>query len=176
MRLSSSSFLPRFSTLISGPRFLNVHPRLASTSSAEQPTPTPTPAPAPAPAPAREQAEEQGHPKPKRPYSQLQRNVFALYRKAYRLIRTKPEDTQYHFLLYLRHAFKHPSQGGAVGRRDFSAIEHLLRRGERMVEQVFGDVGVRDVHLPGYVIEEVQREQARRASEKEEEAQGKPKR
>ncbi|KAE8219908.1 hypothetical protein CF319_g6479 [Tilletia indica] len=122
----------------------------------------------PSPSPSHEKAEEQGHPKPKRPYSQLQKSVFALYRRAYRLIRTKPEETQFHFLLYLRHAFKHPSQGGSIGRRDFSAIEHLLRRGERMVDQVFAEKGVKDVHLPGYVIEEVKREQERRAREIEE--------
>ncbi|KAE8265076.1 hypothetical protein A4X09_0g6777 [Tilletia walkeri] len=122
----------------------------------------------PSPSPSHEKAEEQGHPKPKRPYSQLQKSVFALYRRAYRLIRTKPEETQFHFLLYLRHAFKQPSQGGSIGRRDFSAIEHLLRRGERMVDQVFAEKGVKDVHLPGYVIEEVKREQERRAREIEE--------
>ncbi|KAK0530450.1 hypothetical protein OC842_003919 [Tilletia horrida] len=138
----------------------------ASTSAATSPAPPPTKL-------NRQAAEEKGHPKPIRPYSQLQRNVFALYRKAYRLIRTKPEDTQYHFLLYLRHAFKHPVHGGgAVSKRDFGAIEHLLRKGERTVEQVFADRGVRAVHLPGYVIEEVRREQEERERRRKEEKEG----
>jgi len=139
----------------------------STSSSSSSPPSAPTAAPAGPAAPKRQAAEEKGHPKPIRPYSQLQRNVLALYRKAYRLIRTKPEETQYHFLLYLRHAFKHPSQGGSVSKRDFSAIEHLLRKGERMVDQIFADRGVRDVHLPKYVIDEVLAEQARRTRERE---------
>ncbi|KAK0568919.1 hypothetical protein OC861_001446 [Tilletia horrida] len=97
-------------------------------------------------------AEEKGHPKPVRTYSQLQRNVLALYRKAYRLIRTKPE-------------------GGGVSRKDFSAIEFLLRKGERTVEQVFGDPGVRDVHLPRAVIEEENQRQEVLARERGKEEQ-----
>lgn len=52
------------------------------------------------------------------------------------------------FLLYLRHAFRHPSLGGGLRKRDFSAIEYMLRRGERMVSEVFEDVGVKRVGLP----------------------------
>ncbi|PWN42653.1 hypothetical protein IE81DRAFT_276958, partial [Ceraceosorus guamensis] len=81
-------------------------------------------------------------------YTQSQRDVLALYRRGLRAIRGKPQPAQPHFVTYLRHAFRAPSQGGGVKRRDFAAIDYLMRKGRKMVEDVFESSGVKDIHLP----------------------------
>ncbi|EPQ29194.1 uncharacterized protein PFL1_03481 [Pseudozyma flocculosa PF-1] len=77
-----------------------------------------------------------------------QKEVLALYRKGLRCIRTKPVETRYNFTLYLRHFFRHPDMGGGLTRRDISAIEYMMRRGRRLVEDTFEPPGIRDVSLP----------------------------
>ncbi|KAF8510081.1 hypothetical protein BU17DRAFT_55707 [Hysterangium stoloniferum] len=71
--------------------------------------------------------------------SGLQSEIIHLYRKALRTIRTKPAHTRPRFLLTIRHAFRSPS----VSARDFSAVEFLLRRGQRQLE-VWSDKSVKD--------------------------------
>ncbi|KAL1950258.1 hypothetical protein VTO73DRAFT_5382 [Trametes versicolor] len=73
--------------------------------------------------------------------SGLQREVLSLYRRALRMTHTKPEASQHKFLLFVRYSFK--TQATAVGSRDISAIEHLLRRGKRQIE-MYEDPNVRD--------------------------------
>lgn len=58
------------------------------------------------------------------------------------------QATRPNFHAYLRHAFRHPSMGGGVRARDFSAIDYLMRRGTRMMEDVFESRGVKDIGLP----------------------------
>ncbi|KAI0781989.1 hypothetical protein C8Q75DRAFT_796005 [Abortiporus biennis] len=74
-------------------------------------------------------------------HSGLQKDVFALYRRALRMARTKPPQTQSKFRLFVRYNFK--TQASAMSPRDVSAIEHLLRKGKRQVE-MYEDPAVRD--------------------------------
>ncbi|KIK86877.1 hypothetical protein PAXRUDRAFT_693155 [Paxillus rubicundulus Ve08.2h10] len=64
--------------------------------------------------------------------SGLQREVLALYRRALRMVRTKPAHAQPKFTLFVRHAFH--TQTAAVSPRNVTAIEHLLRRGRKQIE------------------------------------------
>ncbi|KAF8840741.1 hypothetical protein BDN67DRAFT_929624 [Paxillus ammoniavirescens] len=64
--------------------------------------------------------------------SGLQREVLALYRRALRMVRTKPPHTQSKFTLFVRYAFR--TQAASVSPRNVAAIEHLLRRGRRQIE------------------------------------------
>ncbi|EMD39940.1 hypothetical protein CERSUDRAFT_103849 [Gelatoporia subvermispora B] len=90
-------------------------------------------------------------------HSGLQREVLSLYRRALRMVNSKPEPARPKFLLYVRHAFR--TQATAVSPRNISAIEHILRRGRRQLE-MYEDSKVRDcwvskemlqwgVHNPG---------------------------
>ncbi|KAH9980178.1 hypothetical protein BGW80DRAFT_1273916, partial [Lactifluus volemus] len=65
-------------------------------------------------------------------YSGLQRDVFALYRRALRMVRTKPPSTREKFRLFVRYNFK--TQAATVSPRSVSTIEHLIRRGQRQLE------------------------------------------
>ncbi|CAO1613044.1 unnamed protein product [Sympodiomycopsis kandeliae] len=91
-------------------------------------------------------------PKPKL-LTPSQRQVFALYRKGLRAIRHKPEESQPSFLLYLRHAFKSPSGGGGLSKRQFSAIEYMIRRGTKMVDEIFVEKGVKKINVPAGAVE-----------------------
>ncbi|KAI0648055.1 hypothetical protein C8Q79DRAFT_953397 [Trametes meyenii] len=73
--------------------------------------------------------------------SGLQRDVLALYRRALRMVRTKPPAAQPKFRLFVRYSFK--TQASAISPRDISTIEHLLRRGTRQIE-MYEDSNVRD--------------------------------
>jgi len=73
--------------------------------------------------------------------SGLQRDVLALYRRALRMVKTKPESTQPKFLLFVRYNFHHNAT--SVSPRDVSVIEHLLRVGTRQLE-MYEDPGVKD--------------------------------
>ncbi|PWN53266.1 hypothetical protein IE53DRAFT_310518 [Violaceomyces palustris] len=86
-----------------------------------------------------------------------QKEVFALYRKGLRSIRSKPEENRPNFLLYLRHFFKHPNMGGGLTRRDFSAIEYMKRRCDKMLDEVFLHPGVKDIRLPPQTEREMSR-------------------
>ncbi|KAJ5130157.1 uncharacterized protein N7515_006196 [Penicillium bovifimosum] len=73
--------------------------------------------------------------------SGLQRDVLSLYRKCLREIRNKPEDARINFKKYARSEFqKHL----AVNKKDFSAIEYLLRKGNRQLE-LYADPGIRNI-------------------------------
>lgn len=52
------------------------------------------------------------------------------------------------FLLYLRHAFRSPSGGGGLRKRDFGAIEYMLRRGDKMIGDVLEERGTKSISLP----------------------------
>ncbi|KAF9452886.1 hypothetical protein P691DRAFT_793671 [Macrolepiota fuliginosa MF-IS2] len=73
--------------------------------------------------------------------SGLQRDVLALYRRALRMVKTKPQSTQHKFLLFVRYTFH--QNATSILPRDVSAIEHLLRKGTRQLE-IYEDPGVKD--------------------------------
>ncbi|TFK52612.1 hypothetical protein OE88DRAFT_1734582 [Heliocybe sulcata] len=80
---------------------------------------------------------------PSRPkLSGLQREVLALYRRALRMVRTKPEAAQPKFRLFVRYAFH--TQTHSVTPRNIGAIEHMLRRGRAQLE-MYERKEVRDV-------------------------------
>ncbi|KAF4947286.1 hypothetical protein FGADI_10595 [Fusarium gaditjirri] len=66
--------------------------------------------------------------------SGLQKEVLALYRNCLRESRKKPQATRSHFESFARHEF---SRNLAIDKRDFAAIEFLLRKGRRQLE-VYG--------------------------------------
>ncbi|KAH9042023.1 hypothetical protein EDB85DRAFT_1857077 [Lactarius pseudohatsudake] len=65
-------------------------------------------------------------------HSGLQKEVFALYRRALRMVRTKPLSTRDKFRLFVHYNFK--TQAVAVSPRSVSTVEHLIRRGQRQLE------------------------------------------
>ncbi|KAF5981162.1 Complex 1 LYR [Fusarium coicis] len=73
--------------------------------------------------------------------SGLQREVLALYRNCLRESRKKPQATRSHFESFARHEF---SRNLAIDKRDFAAIEFLLRKGRRQLE-VYGSPGIKDI-------------------------------
>ncbi|KZW03379.1 hypothetical protein EXIGLDRAFT_725819 [Exidia glandulosa HHB12029] len=77
-----------------------------------------------------------------RPLSGIQREALALYRRALRMVRTKPPATRDHFLALVRSHFR--TQAHAVSPRNVSAVEYLMRRTQRTLEG-WEDDGVRDV-------------------------------
>ncbi|KAJ3722073.1 hypothetical protein DFJ43DRAFT_678623 [Lentinula guzmanii] len=64
--------------------------------------------------------------------SGLQKDVLSLYRRALRMVKTKPPSTQDKFTLYVRYTFR--TSASSVSPRDVSAIEHLMRKGKRQLE------------------------------------------
>ncbi|KAL4930599.1 succinate dehydrogenase assembly factor 1 [Aspergillus undulatus] len=73
--------------------------------------------------------------------SGLQREVLSLYRKCLREIRKKPVESQSNFRFYARMEFeKHIS----ISKKDFSAIEYLLRKGSRQLE-MYSSPGIRNI-------------------------------
>ncbi|KDQ62286.1 hypothetical protein JAAARDRAFT_30181 [Jaapia argillacea MUCL 33604] len=72
--------------------------------------------------------------------SGLQREVLSLYRRALRMVRTKPPSTQPNFRLFVQYSFHAQSH---ISPRNVSAIEHLLRKGKRQIEMYEGS-GVKD--------------------------------
>ncbi|OSD07221.1 hypothetical protein PYCCODRAFT_1463520 [Trametes coccinea BRFM310] len=74
-------------------------------------------------------------------HSGLQREVLALYRRALRMVNTKPPTAQPKFRLFVRYSFK--TQATSISPRNISTIEHLLRRGRRQIE-MYEDPNVRD--------------------------------
>ncbi|KAJ3894290.1 hypothetical protein GG344DRAFT_41292 [Lentinula edodes] len=64
--------------------------------------------------------------------SGLQKDVLSIYRRALRMVKTKPPSTQNKFSLYIRYTFR--SNASSVSPRDVSAIEHLMRKGKRQLE------------------------------------------
>ncbi|KAL2270196.1 hypothetical protein VTJ83DRAFT_2380 [Remersonia thermophila] len=73
--------------------------------------------------------------------SGLQKEVLALYRHCIRECRKKPEASRDHFLRFARSEFE---KNIKIDKRDFTAIEFLLRKGRRQLE-VYSSPGVKDI-------------------------------
>ena len=63
--------------------------------------------------------------------SGLQKDVLALYRQCLRATRSKPTETRPNFERYARHEFE---RNIMLDKKDFGAIEFLLRKGHRQLE------------------------------------------
>ncbi|KLO04765.1 hypothetical protein SCHPADRAFT_840230 [Schizopora paradoxa] len=66
--------------------------------------------------------------------SGLQREVLALYRRALRIASKKPAVSQDKFRTFFRYNFHVNAQ--SISPRNINAIEHLLRKGRRQLEQL----------------------------------------
>ncbi|KAK6376313.1 uncharacterized protein PV06_06131 [Exophiala oligosperma] len=75
-------------------------------------------------------------------YSGLQREVMKLYRQCLRAAGKKPESSKAHFRDAARREFRKHQK---VDKKDFAAIEALLRMGSRKLE-LYSSPGVRDIH------------------------------
>ncbi|GAA5917166.1 hypothetical protein JCM6882_003277 [Rhodosporidiobolus microsporus] len=84
---------------------------------------------------------------PPRRVTGLQRQVFAMYKRSLRMVQAKPLDSRPAWYAFVAHQFRHPSLGGGLKRKDVSAIEHLLRRGEKMLE-TYESPTVKSVGVP----------------------------
>ncbi|TFK40785.1 hypothetical protein BDQ12DRAFT_648041 [Crucibulum laeve] len=73
--------------------------------------------------------------------SGLQKDVLSLYRRALRMVKTKPPATRTKFLLFIRYTFH--TNASSVTPRNVSAIEHMLRKGRRQLE-TYEDPSVKD--------------------------------
>ncbi|KAJ3830759.1 hypothetical protein F5880DRAFT_1706463 [Lentinula raphanica] len=73
--------------------------------------------------------------------SGLQKDVLSLYRRALRIVKTKPPSTQAKFSLYIRYTFR--TNASSVSPRDVSTIEHLMRKGKRQLD-MYEHPSVRD--------------------------------
>ncbi|EHY52007.1 hypothetical protein HRR83_003428 [Exophiala dermatitidis] len=74
--------------------------------------------------------------------SGLQREVLKLYRQCLRAARKKPEATRENFRNVARREFRKHQM---IDRKDFAAVETLLRMGTRKLELYSSD-GVKDIH------------------------------
>ncbi|KAH6912701.1 hypothetical protein BKA70DRAFT_1264691 [Coprinopsis sp. MPI-PUGE-AT-0042] len=84
--------------------------------------------------------------------SGLQKEVLALYRRALRLVRTKPESSRPNWRLYWRYTFHTNSK---VSVRNVSAIEHLIRKTTKQLE-MHEDPGVKDCWVSKEMVEWLQ--------------------
>ncbi|ESK95030.1 heat shock [Moniliophthora roreri MCA 2997] len=64
--------------------------------------------------------------------SGLQKEALALYRRALRMVRSKPPASRLKFSLFVRYTFR--TNASNISPRDVSTIEHLLRKGKRQLE------------------------------------------
>ncbi|KAL6878695.1 complex 1 protein domain-containing protein [Trichoderma novae-zelandiae] len=71
----------------------------------------------------------------------LQKEVLALYRQCLRECRKKPQSTRAHFEKFVRDEF---SRNITIEKRDFAAIEFLLRKGHRQLD-VYSSPGIKDI-------------------------------
>ncbi|CDO55145.1 similar to Saccharomyces cerevisiae YDR379C-A SDH6 Protein involved in the assembly of the mitochondrial succinate dehydrogenase complex [Geotrichum candidum] len=74
--------------------------------------------------------------------SGLQKDVLKLYRMCIRQVHKKPVENQPQFLNFVREEFY--SKRDTINRKDFGAIEYLLRKGNRMLE-VYGNPLVKNI-------------------------------
>ncbi|KAF4466629.1 Found in Mitochondrial Proteome [Fusarium albosuccineum] len=81
--------------------------------------------------------------------SGLQKEVLALYRNCLRESRKKPQATRPHFESFARNEF---SRNMSIDKRDFAAIEFLLRKGRRQLE-VYASPGIKDVRFFRFYFE-----------------------
>ncbi len=63
--------------------------------------------------------------------SGLQKDVLSLYRRCLRAARLKPQDHRPNFYRFARHEFE---RNLGIDRKDFSAVEFMIRKGERQLE------------------------------------------
>ncbi|KIW61832.1 hypothetical protein PV05_01904 [Exophiala xenobiotica] len=75
-------------------------------------------------------------------YSGLQREVVRLYRQCLRAASKKPEASKERFRNAARREFR---QNQKIDKKDFAAIEALLRMGSRKLE-LYSSPGVKDIH------------------------------
>lgn len=73
--------------------------------------------------------------------SGLQKDVLSLYRSCLRESRKKPKAARSHFQAFARSEFEKNIQ---IDKRDFAAVEFLLRKGRRQLE-VYSAPGVKDI-------------------------------
>ncbi|EHA19240.1 hypothetical protein CBS63078_10390 [Aspergillus niger] len=73
--------------------------------------------------------------------SGLQRQVLALYRTCLREAGKKPIETRENFRAYARAEFR---KNSSVSKKDFGAIEYLLRKGQRQLE-MYSAPGIRNI-------------------------------
>ncbi|KAF5340681.1 hypothetical protein D9611_007477 [Ephemerocybe angulata] len=73
--------------------------------------------------------------------SGLQKEVLALYRRALRMVKTKPPPAQPKFRLFVQYTFH--TNAKSLSPRNVSAIEHLIRKGTRQIE-LYEDPAVTD--------------------------------
>ncbi|BGP27691.1 hypothetical protein JCM10295v2_006666 [Rhodotorula toruloides] len=97
----------------------------------------------------------------------LQKQVLSLYKRSLRMIRSKPANTRPAWYRFVSHQFRDPKLGGGLRRKDIAAIEHMLRRGEKMLES-YGSTSVKNVVVPvtahwplGWAARETSREGGR---------------
>ena len=81
---------------------------------------------------------------PAQKLSGLQRDVLSLYRQCLRTVSKKPAAAQPRFRAFVRDQFE---KGRDVDRKDFATVDHLLRKGNRMLEN-FATKDVKDI-APG---------------------------
>ncbi|KAK3941490.1 complex 1 protein-domain-containing protein [Diplogelasinospora grovesii] len=73
--------------------------------------------------------------------SGLQKEVLSLYRQCLRESRKKPQATRPHFESYARNEFQ---KYIGIDRKDFAAVEFLLRKGRRQLE-LYSNPGIKDI-------------------------------
>ncbi|KAL2126332.1 hypothetical protein VTI74DRAFT_1169 [Chaetomium olivicolor] len=73
--------------------------------------------------------------------SGLQKEVLGLYRQCLRECRKKPEASRSNFRAFARTEFQ---KNIKIDKRDFAAIEFLLRKGRRQLE-MYASPGVKDI-------------------------------
>ncbi|KAL2007115.1 hypothetical protein VTN00DRAFT_8553 [Thermoascus crustaceus] len=73
--------------------------------------------------------------------SGLQREVLSLYRKCLREARKKPVEARNNFKDFARTEFR---KNLSVSKKDFAAIEYLLRKGHRQLE-MYSSPGIRNI-------------------------------
>jgi len=73
--------------------------------------------------------------------SGLQREILSLYRKCLRETRKKPADARPNFLRYAQSEFR---QHQHHDKKDYSAIEYMLRKGQRQLE-TYSSPGIRNI-------------------------------
>lgn len=73
--------------------------------------------------------------------SGLQRGVLSLYRQCLREIEKKPADVRENFKGFARTEFE---RSIGLDKKDFAAIEYLLRKGQRQLE-IYSSPGIRNI-------------------------------
>lgn len=65
------------------------------------------------------------------------------------------QSSRHDFTLYLRHFFRHPNMGGGISVRNFTVIDYMMRRADRMFESMFENDSVKNIQLPPAVRDEM---------------------